>query len=132
MAAANKAYPYTPDYIVPPGETLRETMEAMLMTKESLAQRLGLTSQSLHRIFAGEQPIRPDTAAKLKMILGVPARFWNNLQTQYAEAHKHLLMAAKRQAERHPDAGDQDRHGAGHDSRILEQSSGYARPDQNP
>lgn len=86
MTTAKKTYPFSPNYIVPPGESLRETMDAMLMTKESLAQRLGLTSQSLHRIFIGEQPIRPDTAAKLEMIFGTPARFWNNLQSQYAEA----------------------------------------------
>lgn len=86
MATVKKTYPFTPNYIVPPGESLRETMEAVLMTQESLAQRLGLTPQSLHRIFVGEQSIRPDTAAKLEMIFGTPARFWNNLQTQYSEA----------------------------------------------
>lgn len=86
MTSADATYPYAPDYIVPPGETLRETMESMSMTEKSLAQRLGLKTQSLHRIFTGTQPIRPDTAAKLEMIFGVPARFWNSLQAQYAEA----------------------------------------------
>ncbi len=86
MTARTKTYAYTPDYIVPPGETLRETMESVGITQESLAQRLGLTPQSLHRIFAGDQPIRPETAAKLEMIFGVPARFWNSLQSHYAEA----------------------------------------------
>lgn len=103
MTTANKTYPFTPDYIVPPGETLRETMESMFITQESLAQRLGLTPQSLHRIFIGAQPIRPETAAKLEMIFGVPARFWNNLQSQYSEA------LAKRQEKNRLNAEQQER-----------------------
>lgn len=103
MTTANKTHAFAPDYIVPPGETLRETMDSMLITQESLAQRLGLTPQSLHRIFIGDQPIRPETAAKLEMIFGVPARFWNNLQTQYAEA------LAKREEKKRLEAEQQER-----------------------
>lgn len=81
----NKKYGFTPDYAIPPGETLKETMESLGMTQKELAKRTGLTVQSLNRIFKGGQPINYETAGKLELVTGVPAAFWNNLESQYRE-----------------------------------------------
>ena len=81
----NKKYIYEPDYAVPPGETLEEVMESLGMTQKDLALRTGLTVQTLNRIFKGEQPITYETANRLELVTGVPARFWNNLESQYRE-----------------------------------------------
>lgn len=75
---------FAPDYIVPPGASLRDAMEQMSMTPASLAAGLDMTVQSLNRIFNGEEAISPETAARLEMVMGIPARFWNSLQTHYA------------------------------------------------
>ncbi len=85
MGLNKKKYNFTPDYAIPPGETLKETMESLEMTQKELAKRTGLTVQSLNRIFKGEQPINYETAGKLELVTGVPARFWNDLEAQYRE-----------------------------------------------
>ena len=78
-------YVFEPQFAVPPGETLLESIEALGMSKKDFAQRLGLTVQSLIRIFKGTQSITPETANKLEMVTGTPAHFWNALETQYRE-----------------------------------------------
>ncbi|MDA3896195.1 MAG: ImmA/IrrE family metallo-endopeptidase [Desulfobacteraceae bacterium] len=85
MPTAKKQYEFEPDYAIAPGETLKETMESLNMGQKELAVRTGLTVQSLDRIFKGEQPISYETANKLELVTGVPARMWNNLEAQYRE-----------------------------------------------
>lgn len=85
MLTAKKEYVFEPDYAIPPGETLKEVMESLDMTQKELAIRTGLTVQSLNRIFKGDQPITYETANKLELATGVPARMWNNLEAQYRE-----------------------------------------------
>jgi HTH-type transcriptional regulator/antitoxin HigA len=80
---AKKQYRFEPDYAVPPGETLQEVMESLDMTQKELAVRTGLTVQSLNRIFKGEQPITYESANRLELALGVPARFWNNIRSNW-------------------------------------------------
>ena len=85
MVKATQKYTFEPDYAVAPGETLRETMEALDMSQKELAIRTGLTVQTLNRIFKGEQPISYETANRLELAVGVPASMWNNLEAQYRE-----------------------------------------------
>jgi len=85
MVKTTNKYTFEPDYAVAPGETLRETMEALDMRQKELAIRTGLTVQSLIRIFKGEQPISYETANRLELAVGVPASMWNNLEAQYRE-----------------------------------------------
>jgi HTH-type transcriptional regulator/antitoxin HigA len=82
---AKKQYDFQPDYAVCPGETLQEIMESFNMSQKELAVRTGLTVQSLNRIFKGEQPITYESANRLELATGVPARYWNNLEAQYRE-----------------------------------------------
>lgn len=76
---------FEPDYAVPPGETLKETMQFLGMSQKELAARAGLTVQTLNRIFSGEQVISYETANRLELVTGTPAQFWNNLEAQYRE-----------------------------------------------
>jgi HTH-type transcriptional regulator/antitoxin HigA len=85
MLTAKKLYGFEPDYAVSPGGTLKEVMESLNMAQKELAIRTGLTVQSLNRIFKGEQPISYETANKLELATGVPARMWNNLEAHYRE-----------------------------------------------
>jgi len=85
MLTAKKRYEFEPDYAVPPGETVKEVMESLDMTQRELAVRTVLTVQSLNRIFKGDQPITYETANKLELATGVPARMWNSLEAQYRE-----------------------------------------------
>jgi addiction module HigA family antidote len=85
MAKAKRSYRYEPDYAVPPGETLREVLDSLGMKQRELADRTGLTVQTISRIAQGEQTISFDTANRFELATGVPARLWNNLEALYRE-----------------------------------------------
>lgn len=74
---------YVPDYAVPPGEILLETLEERGMTQAELAERTGRKKKTINEIIKGKAPITPETALQLERVFGVPASFWNNLEQQY-------------------------------------------------
>jgi addiction module HigA family antidote len=80
-----RRYPFTPDYAVPPGETLQETIDTFGMTQRDLALRTGMAPKTINEIIKGKAPITPDTAVLLERVTSVPARMWNNLEVNYRE-----------------------------------------------
>jgi len=78
-------YRFLPDYAVPPGQTLQETIDHLDMTQRDLAVRTGLSPKTINEIIKGKAPITPDTSVLLDRVTGVPARMWNNLETNYRE-----------------------------------------------
>ena len=78
-------YPFDPDYAVPPGRTLQETIDSLGMDQRDLATRTGLSPKHINQIIQGVAPITQDTAIRLERVTGVRARFWNNLETNYRE-----------------------------------------------
>jgi addiction module HigA family antidote len=84
-ATATKRYPHEPDYIVAPGEVLQETIDSLGMTQVDLAKRTGLSSKTVNQIMQGREPLSHVTALRLERVVGVPARFWNNLEATYRE-----------------------------------------------
>jgi len=74
---------YRPDYAVPPGHTLRETLEALGMDQRELATRTGLSTKHVNQIIHGTAPITQETALLLERVTAVPARIWNNLEMNY-------------------------------------------------
>jgi HTH-type transcriptional regulator/antitoxin HigA len=75
--------PFRPDYAVPPGETLRATLDERGMSQSDLARRTGLSPKHINQIIQGAAPISPDTSLALERVLGVPARFWNALEANH-------------------------------------------------
>lgn len=86
--------PYEPDFASPPGETLAETLEHLVMTQAELAERMGRPLKTINEIVAGKAMITSDTALQLEKVLGVPASFWSNRERQYRDA-----LARQREAE---------------------------------
>ena len=76
---------FLPDYAVPPGETLLETLEAIGMSQAELAERAGRPKKTINEIIKGKAAITPETALQMERVLGVPASFWNNLERNYQE-----------------------------------------------
>ena len=74
---------FEPNYAVPPGTTLAETIEALGMSQAELAQRMGRPSKTINEIINGKAAITPETALQLEKVLGVPASFWNNAEREY-------------------------------------------------
>ena len=77
---------FEPDYTVPPGETLLETIECLGMSQAELARRTGRPVKTINEIIKGKTAITPDTALQLERVLSVPASFWNNLERNYRES----------------------------------------------
>ena len=77
---------YRPEAVSPPGDTLVETLGVRGMTQANLAARTGRTPKLINEIIKGKAPITADTALQLERVLGVPAEFWNNRESQYREA----------------------------------------------
>ncbi|MCA1988041.1 MAG: HigA family addiction module antidote protein [Desulfarculus sp.] len=77
---------YQPDYAVPPGETLRETMQALGMSQIQLAARTGLSAKTINGIVNGKEVLTPKTAILLQRVLGIKATFWNNMEADYRAA----------------------------------------------
>jgi HTH-type transcriptional regulator/antitoxin HigA len=77
---------YTPDYAIPPGETILEVLETRKITQTELAERLGRPKKTINEIIHGKAAITPGTALQLERALGIPARIWNNLEREYRDA----------------------------------------------
>jgi HTH-type transcriptional regulator / antitoxin HigA len=80
-----KPHPYEPDYAVPPGRTLQETIDSLDLDQRELAQRTGLSVKHVNQVIKGTASITQDTAIRLERVTGVPARMWNNLEANYRE-----------------------------------------------
>jgi addiction module HigA family antidote len=79
-------YPYQPDFVTPPGETLLETIETLGITQTDLAQRMGRPEKTVSEIIHTKVEITPETALQLERVLNIPARFWLNLEQNYRAA----------------------------------------------
>ena len=78
-------FTFDPDYVVPPGATLKETLDAKGMSQAELSLRTGLAEKTISQIVHGIAPISYDTAEKLELATGVPANFWNRRELSYRE-----------------------------------------------
>lgn len=111
MARESRAQPtwiaYEPNEVLPPGETLRETLETIEMSQMQLAQRTGLSTKHINQIIQGQSALTHDTAIALERATGVPARLWNALEAQYRdqlarERERTSLVAQKDWLEKMP------------------------------
>lgn len=74
---------YNPDYIVIPGEILRETLEVRNIKNNEFAERCGLNPKTISLILSGNAPITAETALQFEKVLGVSAAIWTNLESAY-------------------------------------------------
>ena len=76
---------FEPNFAVPPGDTLAETLETLGMTQAELAERMGRPLKTINEIVAAKAMITADTALQLEKVLGVPASFWTNHERIYRD-----------------------------------------------
>lgn len=77
---------FSPDWAVPPGETLQELLDDLEMSQAELAARLDRPKKLVNEIVQGKAAITADTAIQLERVLGLKAQFWLNLEQNYREA----------------------------------------------
>ena len=84
---------YLPDSVPPPGESLHDTLEGLGMSQKDFAKRMGLSEKHISKIISGEVRITPETALGFEKVLGVPARFWSNLEMNYQDHRARMREA---------------------------------------
>ena len=67
----------------PPGDFIREELEARGWTQNDLAEILNRPYQTVNAIINGRKAITSRTARELEAALGPSAEFWMNLETSY-------------------------------------------------
>ena len=89
-----------PNYAIPPGETLRETLGTLGMTQAELSERTGRPKKTINEIITGKTAITAETALQLERVLGISASFWNNLERNYRETLARLREEKKFEEEK--------------------------------
>lgn len=84
--AAKATKQFTPDFAVPPGDTLLEVIESLGISQSDLAERAERPKKTINEIIKGKAAITPETAIQFERVLGTPASFWNNLEQHYRTA----------------------------------------------
>jgi HTH-type transcriptional regulator/antitoxin HigA len=74
---------YESHYAIPPGDSLRETLEAIGMTQAEFARRADLSTKHVNQIVKGDAALTPDTALAIERVTGVPSRLWLRLEARY-------------------------------------------------
>jgi addiction module HigA family antidote len=71
------------ELISPPGDTLRETIEARGISQKDLALRMNRPFKTINEIIQGKTAIIPETALQLERVLNIPADFWLERERRY-------------------------------------------------
>lgn len=69
----------------PPGATMKEQLNDRGMSQKEFAARMNMSEKHISRLINGDVQLTPETAVRLEMVLGVPAKFWNNLEAIYRD-----------------------------------------------
>ena len=69
----------------PPGATIKEQLLDRGLSQKEFAVRMSMSEKHISKLINGEVQLTHDVAVRLEMVLGVPAKFWNNLEAIYRE-----------------------------------------------
>ena len=68
---------------VPPGETIKEQLEERNISMKEFTRSMGVSEKFIADLLDGDVALTESVAAKLESALGIPARFWINLEKIY-------------------------------------------------
>jgi HTH-type transcriptional regulator / antitoxin HigA len=74
------------EFVICPGESLKEILADRNMMQKELALRTNVTEKHISMIISGASPISVSFAKKLEYALGIDSTFWINLQAKYDKA----------------------------------------------
>jgi HTH-type transcriptional regulator/antitoxin HigA len=69
--------------VFPPGDIIKEEIEARGWTQIDLAEIIGKSARLVNEVIAGKRAVTPDTARALADAFGTSAQFWMNLESSY-------------------------------------------------
>ena len=73
------------EYIIPPGETLKELLETKNITSSELSLKIKTEQKIVDGIIDGTEPITKEIADKFSKVFNIPSSFWNNLEKNYRD-----------------------------------------------
>ncbi len=86
---------YKPDFVTPPGETLRDTLRSLDMDPIKCALRAGFSVWTVYDILDGRREITDRLAMGLEYATKVPSSYWLNCQKHYDEYLEKLAQDKK-------------------------------------
>ena len=72
-----------PAEVFPPGEYLKDELDARNWTQVEFAEIIGKDTRLVHEIVKGKRAITPETAMILAEAFGTSPELWMNLESQY-------------------------------------------------
>lgn len=85
---------------IPPGETIKEQLQDRGMTQKEFAERMELSQKHVSKLINGEVHLTQNVALKLSYVLGIPASFWNNLESIYREQLQNVEIEKKMESDK--------------------------------
>lgn len=79
---------FNPDWISPPGDTIRDIMSERVITRRKLGCMLNLSESCIIGLLDGSLEIDNDLATRLSKKLGSSVTFWETREKEYREAIK--------------------------------------------
>lgn len=76
----------------PPGATIKEQLEDKGISQSEFATKMEMSEESLNRLLDGRARLTSEIATKLENILGVPAKFWLNLEAVYRKKSRSMIV----------------------------------------
>ena len=74
------------DFIVAPGEIIKEYLDARGLTQKEVSKRTGVSERHLSQLLNGKTRLTEDMALKLEKVMpDVTASFWLNYEVKYQE-----------------------------------------------
>lgn len=77
---------FTPDWAVPPGETIQECMDERGYNARLVAVALGMNMLQFKPLLAGDTRLTEALAKRLHILFGVSTEFWLALEADYRDA----------------------------------------------
>lgn len=75
---------------ISPGDTISEILAERGIKQAELAKRMGRPLKAINEMVKGKSAITVETALQLEQVLGVPAKVWLNLESNYQEVQARL------------------------------------------
>ena len=78
-----KGNTFRPEYVPPPGGTLKEKLEEMNICTQVFAMMMGRDESFIDGLFKGKNSITEEIAIELELFTDIPARCWLNGEKAY-------------------------------------------------
>lgn len=88
MDAHSERYNFDPDWVSPPGDTLRDILDEKSISVKKLAHLLDDTVEFATALLKGSAEITDTVAEKLAIAFGPSVKFWKNRELRYREGLK--------------------------------------------